>query len=129
MIAFETLAVKNMQKNGSLARHIADASWAELVRQVQYKAEWVGRTVVQIDRWFPSSKRCSACGYLSAKMPLSVRTWTCPTCGSAHDRDLNAAKNIRTVGLTGLALSEQDCGGHRKTRKAFERSGQGPVKQ
>lgn len=132
VIAFETLAVKNMQKNGSLARHIADASWAELVRQVHYKAEWAGRTVVQIDRWFPSSKRCSACGYLSPKMPLDVRTWTCPDCGSAHDRDVNAAKNIRTVGLTGLAFasrSENDCGGHSKTREAFEWNGHGPMKQ
>lgn len=129
VIAFETLAVKHMQKNGSLARHIADASWSELVRQVQYKAEWAGRTVVQIDRWFPSSKRCSDCGYLSPKMPLDIRTWRCPDCGSIHDRDVNAAKNIRTVGLTGLALSENDCGGHSKTREAFGQSGHGPVKQ
>lgn len=125
VIAFETLAVKNMQKNGKLARHITDASWAELVRQVQYKADWAGRTVVQIDRWFPSSKRCSACGYVSMKMPLDVRVWTCPDCGTTHDRDVNAAKNIRTVGLTGLALSEHDCGGHSKTRDAFARSGHG----
>lgn len=129
VICLETLAVKNMQKNHRLARHVADASWSLLVRQVQYKAGWAGRRVVQVDRWFPSSKRCSACGYLSAKMPLDVRTWTCPECEVEHDRDVNAAKNIRTVGLTGLALSEHDCGGHSKTHDAFGLSGHGPMKQ
>ena len=77
----------------------------ELRRQIDYKADWNGRTVVVVDRWFPSSKTCSDCGSYQQKMPLSVRQWTCPDCGARHDRDVNAAKNIlkfSTAGEAGL---------------------------
>ena len=99
VIAVEDLAVKNMKKNSKLALSISDASWGELVRQLEYKADWYGRTVVKIDRWFPSSKRCSSCGHIADKMPLDVREWTCPKCEHEHDRDTNAAINILAAGL------------------------------
>ncbi|ESA38422.1 transposase [Leptolyngbya sp. Heron Island J] len=99
VIAVEDLAVKNMKKNHKLALSISDASWGELVRQLEYKADWYGRTVVKIDRWFPSSKRCSNCGHISPKMLLNVRDWVCPECGHSHDRDINAAINILAAGL------------------------------
>ena len=105
-IAVETLAVKNMLKNGNLAKSISDAGWSDFVRQLEYKAKWYGRTLVGIDKWYPSSKRCSACGFVVSKMPLSVREWTCPECGVVHDRDLNAARNILAAGLAASALGE-----------------------
>ncbi len=98
-IAVEDLAVKNMVKNRKLALAISDASWGELVRQLEYKCDWYGRTLVKIDRWFPSSKRCFECGHIAQKMPLNVREWDCPNCGTHHDRDINAAKNILAAGL------------------------------
>lgn len=105
-IATETLAVKNMVKNGNLAKSISDAGWSDFVRQLEYKAKWYGRTLVGIDKWYPSSKRCSACGFVVSKLPLSVREWTCPECGVVHDRDINAACNIKAAGLAALALGE-----------------------
>ncbi len=98
-MAVEDLAVKNMLKNHKLAQAIADASWAQLVRQLEYKCQWYGRTLVKIDRCFPSSKRCGHCGHIVDKLPLNVREWTCPECGTHHDRDINAAKNILAAGL------------------------------
>ncbi|MFM9709422.1 RNA-guided endonuclease InsQ/TnpB family protein [Streptomyces galilaeus] len=98
-IVIEDLAVRNMVKNTGLARAISDAAWSQLRGMLEYKAQWYGREVIAVDRWFPSSKLCSACGSLQQKMPLQVRTWTCD-CGTAHDRDVNAAKNILAVGLT-----------------------------
>jgi putative transposase len=98
-IAVEDLAVKNMMKNPKLAQAIADASWAALVRQLDYKCQWYGRTLVKIDRWFPSSKRCGNCGHVVDKLPLDVREWDCPECGTHHDRDINAANNILAAGL------------------------------
>ncbi|GAB4183169.1 MAG: RNA-guided endonuclease TnpB family protein [Coleofasciculaceae cyanobacterium] len=98
-IAVEDLAVKNMMKNHKLSGAIADASWAELVRQLEYKCQWYGRTLVKIDRWFPSSKRCGHCGHVVDKLPLDVREWVCPECGTHHDRDINAANNILAAGL------------------------------
>ncbi|MGL5059911.1 MAG: zinc ribbon domain-containing protein, partial [Microcoleus sp.] len=74
-------------------------SWGELVRQLEYKCDWYGRTLIKIDRWFPSSKRCFECGYILEKLPLNVREWECPNCGAHHDRDLNAANNILAAGL------------------------------
>lgn len=106
VIAIESLAVINMQKNRALAKSISDASWSEFVRQLTYKAEWYGRTLVGIDRWYPSSKRCSDCGHTVAKMPLNVRSWTCPECGSIHDRDVNAARNVLAAGLAVSAHGE-----------------------
>jgi len=98
-IAVEDLAVKNMLKNHKLAGAIADASWAELVSQLEYKCQWYGRTLVKIDRWFPSSKRCGKCGHVVDKLPLDVREWDCPECKTHHDRDINAAQNILAAGL------------------------------
>lgn len=106
VIAIETLAVSNMQKNHNLAKSIADASWSEFVRQLEYKSLWYGCELVGIDRWYPSSKRCSDCGHTVKKMPLSVREWTCPECGTIHDRDINAARNVLAAGLAVSALGE-----------------------
>ena len=98
-IAIEDMSVKNMVKNRKLALSISDASWGELVRQLEYKCDWYGRTLVKIDRWFPSSKRCGNCGHIIEKLPLEIRKWTCPSCGIVHDRDINASKNILAAGL------------------------------
>lgn len=106
MIAVETLAVSNIQKNERLAKGIADASWSEFVRQLEYKAQWYGRTLTGIDKWFPSTKRCHVCGHTVARMPLSVREWTCPECGTSHDRDVNAARNVLAAGLAASAHGE-----------------------
>ncbi|WP_406239821.1 RNA-guided endonuclease InsQ/TnpB family protein [Nocardia sp. NBC_01009] len=105
VICIEDLSVRNMVRNRSLARAISDASWSEMRSMLEYKANWYGRTVVPIDRFYPSSKQCSACGVLVRKMALNIREWTCP-CGAVHDRDVNAAKNIRAVGLTVLACGD-----------------------
>lgn len=106
VVCVESLKVKNMIRNTKLSRAIADASWSELVRQLQYKGEWAGRSVVAIDQFFPSSKRCSCCGFTMQKMPLDVRKWHCPECGADHDRDINAARNIKAAGLAVLACGE-----------------------
>ena len=106
VIVVESLSVKNMLKNRSLAKSIGDAGWAEFVRQLQYKAQWYGRTLIGIDRWYPSSKRCSDCGHTLAKMPLSARAWNCPECESIHDRDINAARNVLAAGLAVSAHGE-----------------------
>ncbi|EBJ6265976.1 IS200/IS605 family element transposase accessory protein TnpB [Salmonella enterica] len=106
VVCVESLKVKNMLRNPSLSRAIADASWGEFTRQLQYKGEWAGRSVVAIDQFFPSSKRCSCCGFTMKKMPLDVRKWSCPECGTDHDRDVNAARNIKAAGLAVLAHGE-----------------------
>ncbi len=105
-IVVESLSVKNMVRNRSLAKHISDAAWGELVRQLRYKAEWYGRNLVEIDRWYPSSKRCSECGHVVGSLPLDIRSWNCPECGTIHDRDVNAAKNMLAVGQTVNARGE-----------------------
>jgi putative transposase len=98
LIVIEDLAVKNMVRNRSLAKAISDCGWGEFRRQLEYKTERAGRTLVVIDRWYPSSKTCSACGYLLAELSLSTRAWTCPGCRARHDRDINAATNILAAG-------------------------------
>ena len=110
VICVESLKVKNMLRNRSLAKSISDAGWGEFVRQLEYKAEWAGRQLVAIDQWYPSSKRCSGCGFVMNAMPLNVRHWTCPECAAEHDRDVNAAINIKAAGLAVLALGENVSG-------------------
>lgn len=99
MISLEDLSVKNMVKNRKLSYSISDSSWSLFVSMLEYKAQWYGKRVVKIDRWYPSSKTCSSCDYIIDKLPLSVRKWKCPKCGENHVRDINAAKNIYRQGL------------------------------
>ena len=104
VIAIEDLQVSNMIKNHKLAMGIADVSWAEFTRQLTYKAQWHGRKLVRIDKFYPSSQLCSCCGHKNELVKdLSVRSWTCPNCNTVHDRDVNAAKNILNEGLRLLA--------------------------
>jgi putative transposase len=125
-IGIEDLNVGGMLKNRRLARSIADMSFFEFRRQLEYKAERRGGMVVVANRWFPSSKTCSACGTIQEKMPLAVRQWTCPDCGAFHDRDVNAARNLLALGLAALsgptassaeceACGEEGAGSGRKT--------------
>ncbi len=109
-ICVESLNVSGMLKNRRLARSVADASWSEFFRQLAYKAKWYGRQLVAIGRFFPSSKTCSECGAVLKKLLLSERSWTC-MCGVEHDRDVNAAKNIRAAGLAVLAENADAYGG------------------
>ncbi len=111
VIAIEDLAVANMVRNCHLARAISGCGWGEFRRQLAYKCQRYGRRLVVIDRWYPSSKTRSACGHLLAELSLSTRHWTCPSCGSRHDRDVNAAKNILAAGLAVARGSPGDaCG-------------------
>lgn len=98
-VVLEDLNVSGMQKNRTLARSIADAGWRQLRILLESKAEQYGRQVVVINRWLPTSQVCSACGHHDGKKDLSVRQWQCPSCGTVHDRDINAAKNILAAGL------------------------------
>ncbi|MFF2748949.1 RNA-guided endonuclease InsQ/TnpB family protein [Kitasatospora sp. NPDC058048] len=104
-VVIEDLTVRNMLKNRKLARSISDASWTELRSMLEYKAQWYGRELIAVDRWFPSSRLCSACGTLQGRMPLNVREWTCG-CGTTHDRDVNAAENILAAGLAAAACGD-----------------------
>jgi putative transposase len=106
VIVIEDLAVQNMIRNRHLARVISDCGWGEFRRQLEYKCERAGRQLVVTGRWYPSSRTCSACGHLLAQLSLSTRTWQCLSCGTRHDRDVNAAKNILAAGLAVAA-----CGG------------------
>ena len=100
VIVSENLQIKNMVKNHHLAKAISDASWYELTRQLEYKAKWNGRKYIKIDRFYASSQICSVCGCKNPDVKdLSVREWTCLSCGEKHDRDINAAKNILIEGL------------------------------
>jgi putative transposase len=97
-IYVENLNVNGMLKNHRMARAIQEAAWSTLVSMISYKSIWYGKTFHQIDRWYPSSKTCSCCGHKVDKLPLDIREWTCPNCGSYHDRDINAAINIKNQG-------------------------------
>jgi putative transposase len=99
VLVIEDLAVKNMVRSRPLAKAISDCGWGTFRRMLEYKAARAGRRLIVIDRFYPSSKTCSACGHLLAELPLSTRTWLCPSCGTRHDRDVNAAKNILAAGL------------------------------
>src|SRR5205085_1370627 len=99
--------VANMVRNHYLAKAISNAGWGEMFRQLEYKAQWYGRSYLALDQYFPSSKLCSNCGHLLVKLPLSVREWDCPVCSSHHDRDVNAAINIKIAGQY-LLYTESD---------------------
>jgi putative transposase len=103
VIAVEDLCVKAMVRSPTLSKSISDAGWGTFTRMIEYKAAWAGKAFVRIGRFFPSSRACSTCGAIGEKMPLNVRRWTCPHCGSAHDRDVNAAINIRDEALRLMA--------------------------
>ncbi|HLJ81045.1 MAG TPA: RNA-guided endonuclease TnpB family protein [Ktedonobacterales bacterium] len=117
-ICVESLAIKNMVRNHALAKAISDVGWGELIRQLEYKAAWYGRTLVKIDRCYPSSKRCFDCGHVVDSLPLDIRRWKCPQCGARHDRDINAAKNILAAGLAVNACGEAVRPGRAKPNSA-----------
>lgn len=108
IICIESLSVKDMLKNHRLAKHIQDASLGMFVNMLGYKSKWYGRTLVKIDRFFPSSQVCSECGWRKTDLKLSDRTWKCNECGCVHDRDDNASKNIHIQGLNILSVSGTD---------------------
>jgi putative transposase len=117
-IVVETLKVKNMLKNHKLAKHIADAAWSGILNKLEYKSKQDGVHYVPMDQWFASSKTCSCCSFKMDKLPLSVRDWSCPSCNTHHDRDVNAAINIKQQGILKLkaaGLSVSANGGLRKT--------------
>ena len=99
VIVIEDLNVSGMVRNRPLAKAISDCGWGEFRRQLQYKAARAGRRLIVTGRFYPSSKTCSACGHLLKELSLSTRAWHCPSCGTRHDRDVNAAKNILAAGL------------------------------
>jgi putative transposase len=116
MIAIEGLNVKGMLGNRHLSRAIADMGFYELRRQLEYKAAWRGGEVVVVDRWYPSSKTCSNCGHKLEQLALNMRSWTCPDCGKEHDRDVNAAINLKNMAVSSTVAA---CGG----------AGAGPVRK
>jgi len=115
-IGIEDLNVKGMLGNRHLSRAIADMGFYELRRQLEYKAAWRGGEVVVVDRWYPSSKTCSNCGHKLEQLALEVRGWTCPDCGTNHDRDVNAAINLKNMAVSSTVTA---CGG----------AGAGPVRE
>jgi IS605 OrfB family transposase len=116
-VVIEDLNVAGMAKNRRLARHVADASFGEFRRQLEYKAAWCGGRVITADRWFASSKTCSGCGAVKAKLPLSERTYACTSCGMVADRDANAALNLAAYGRRELAGSGPDSNGRGADRE------------
>ena len=128
LICVEDLNLRGMVKNHSLARSLHDASIGSAIRMIEEKAERYGKNVVKIDRWFPSSKTCSDCGHIVEQLPLNVREWTCPECGTTHDRDANAAANILAVGQTvsahgGTVRRSRAKASERKSQRSANRQG------
>ena len=110
VICIEDIAVKNLSRNRHLSKSIMDSGWGEFVRQLEYKSHWYGRSLVKVDRFFPSSKTCSHCGCIKDHLNLSERNWTCSDCGVVHDRDYNASVNIKAEGTAVLARGEESSG-------------------
>jgi putative transposase len=111
-ICVENLAVSNMVKHPHLARRICDAAWRELRSMLEYKAALYGRSFAVVNRWLPTSKRCSGCGYTRESLPLSARALRCPRCGAERDRDFNAARNILAAGMAQLHSTAGHAGMH-----------------
>ena len=105
--------MKNLMKNHHLAKSFADVSLGRIRTQLKYKSEWNDRTFVMVGRFFPSSKTCSSCGTVKTDLTLADRTWTCASCNTTHDRDINAAKNILAEGLKQMS----ECGTHRDNKQ------------
>jgi putative transposase len=120
LICVEDLNVRGMVRNHRLARSLSDAALGQFLRLLEYKCRWSGKELVKVDRFFPSSKTCHACGSILAALPLSVRAWACPACGAVHDRDENAAKNILAVGHTERQNAR---GGHVRPKRVSSRTG------
>ena len=108
-----------MVKNHKLSKCISDASWGKFVEFLTYKAEWNDKKIVKVDRFFPSSKTCSNCGYINQNLNLSIRNWVCPICNAKHDRDINAAINIENEGHKILSLGTNDHRRGDQIRPAF----------
>ena len=106
LICLEDLSSSNLMKNRHLSKAITDVSWFEFNRQLEYKIDWYGGKIVKIDKWYPSSQICSACGYKDGKKPLHIREWTCSNCGTHHDRDINASINILKEGKRILGMQQ-----------------------
>lgn len=107
-IILEDLNIKGMIKNHKLSKHISDASWSKFVELLTYKAEWNDKQIVKIDRFFPSSKTCSCCGYINQNLKLDMREWTCPSCNTKLNRDLNASINILNEGYKLISSGTDD---------------------
>ncbi|MFD7559752.1 MULTISPECIES: RNA-guided endonuclease InsQ/TnpB family protein [unclassified Streptomyces] len=123
-LVIEDLTVRTLVKNRKLSRAISDAAWNEMRSMLEYKTAWYGRELITVDRWFPSSKLCSACGALADAMPLSIREWTCGNCGAFHDRDVNAAENLLAAGLAVSA-----CGAGVRPQREPSRTGRAVLNQ
>lgn len=117
-VIVETLKVANMMKNHHLARSIGDAGWAGFITKLEYKAAEKGVHLVKLEQWFASSKTCHCCGHKMAEMPLKIRKWQCPVCLTHHDRDINAAMNIRQKGITELMAAGHVVKAHGGLRKS-----------
>ncbi|GAA4238604.1 hypothetical protein GCM10022254_55250 [Actinomadura meridiana] len=124
VVVIEDLNVAGMTRDHSLARAISDAGWRQLRTMLEYKADWYGRELIVIDRWFPSTRTCSQCGTITQTMPLDVREWECSGCDARHDRDVNAARNVLAAGLAVSA-----CGAGVRPQRESSRTGRSAMKQ
>jgi putative transposase len=109
-IAVETLNIKGMMSNHHRAQSTGGSAWYSFVLKLQYKAEWFGKTVFKINQWLPSSKTCNICGYMHPNLTENIREWQCPDCKTLHDRDINAAINIKNFALSTVGTTGRACG-------------------